>query len=526
MAVIANLIVKVGAQTGDLKTDMAKAESSVVQFRSRVVEADTTLAAMSTTAGRTSGEVTKLSGVATSSVGPFNTLRGSLNQFDGALSAMGVKLGPEIRALGEFGDVAGKSAKDVGLLGTAGLAFAAAMGGWKIGRLIAEFFDLDTKIANTTARLLGYGNVGAQTAGAVQDTINLAISRGASTMVTYSEAIQHNSTFIKNRQGVVKAAADEEKGIADARAAWLRKAQADEEAAAQKLATLRGHLFGTELVTKANEYAKALGGVDNISKLMPAAQAELNKIFGAAYDALVKAGQGASAAATQFDVLRTATTNWTAINASIAAMPDPFAKQLQERRQGIRDTEVAIMNQNAGLSASERYWAHAGEIADAEMSKAASAVASVGPAAAAAAGSMQQSFSFAFSGIRMDADATAKRVAMLNSDADINLRRGGIAAELGFWQRRSAQRLANDLPEFANGVTNFSGGPAWVGERGPEIVNLPRGSSVTPNGGGGVTVTIGAGAIVINTSGASAARDGRTAADALTTRLKGMGVRV
>jgi len=38
-----------------------------------------------------------------------------------------------------------------------------------------------------------------------------------------------------------------------------------------------------------------------------------------------------------------------------------------------------------------------------------------------------------------------------------------------------------DIPGFAGGVNNFSGGLAVVGERGPELVNLPRGSSVIPN---------------------------------------------
>ncbi len=36
-------------------------------------------------------------------------------------------------------------------------------------------------------------------------------------------------------------------------------------------------------------------------------------------------------------------------------------------------------------------------------------------------------------------------------------------------------------PAFADGVTNFGGGLALVGERGPEIVNLPKGSDVIPN---------------------------------------------
>lgn len=41
--------------------------------------------------------------------------------------------------------------------------------------------------------------------------------------------------------------------------------------------------------------------------------------------------------------------------------------------------------------------------------------------------------------------------------------------------------LGFELPGFADGVSNFAGGFAIVGERGPEVVNLPQGSSVTSN---------------------------------------------
>ncbi len=47
------------------------------------------------------------------------------------------------------------------------------------------------------------------------------------------------------------------------------------------------------------------------------------------------------------------------------------------------------------------------------------------------------------------------------------------------------------LPGFAMGTMNAPGGWAMVGERGPELVNLPRGSQVFPNGrgpGGGQSV--------------------------------------
>lgn len=59
-----------------------------------------------------------------------------------------------------------------------------------------------------------------------------------------------------------------------------------------------------------------------------------------------------------------------------------------------------------------------------------------------------------------------------------------------------------DMPHFAMGIKDFSGGLAVVGERGPEIVNLPQGSNVIPNNKIGssdsntpiVNITINAGA--------------------------------
>lgn len=50
-------------------------------------------------------------------------------------------------------------------------------------------------------------------------------------------------------------------------------------------------------------------------------------------------------------------------------------------------------------------------------------------------------------------------------------------------------QIRQTLPGFAGGVKNFSGGPAIVGERGPELVNLPRGADVIPNHAMGGTVT-------------------------------------
>lgn len=50
-----------------------------------------------------------------------------------------------------------------------------------------------------------------------------------------------------------------------------------------------------------------------------------------------------------------------------------------------------------------------------------------------------------------------------------------------------------NLPHFASGVRNFGGGMALVGERGPELVNLPAGADVIPtsrSGGAGQTINV------------------------------------
>lgn len=71
-------------------------------------------------------------------------------------------------------------------------------------------------------------------------------------------------------------------------------------------------------------------------------------------------------------------------------------------------------------------------------------------------------------------------------------------------------RVRDVIPGFATGVRNFSGGMAVVGERGPELVNLPRGADVFTNGEskamlGGQTNnrTVSIGTVVIGTADAA-----------------------
>lgn len=80
-------------------------------------------------------------------------------------------------------------------------------------------------------------------------------------------------------------------------------------------------------------------------------------------------------------------------------------------------------------------------------------------------------------------EATAAKTNMENSQADLaqtlyKLRKSGTPK-----QKANAERIGKKMgvPGFATGVRNFSGGVALVGERGPELVELPKGSSVRTN---------------------------------------------
>lgn len=91
-------------------------------------------------------------------------LTSSLSQFDSALAAVGIHIGPEIRGIGEMGTAAGAAEGEIGALGIAGLALGAGIAGWKVGRAAADFLDLDHKIADATARLIGFGDIAGQKA--------------------------------------------------------------------------------------------------------------------------------------------------------------------------------------------------------------------------------------------------------------------------------------------------------------------------------------------------------------------------
>jgi hypothetical protein len=132
-------------------------------------------------------------------------------------------------------------------------------------------------------------------------------------------------------------------------------------------------------------------------------------------------------------------------------------------------------------------------------------------------------FTAAFQNVEGAADAMAAHVAAaLSILQQTNIyQKAGFFINPGFGTADTINRQARAVvPGYASGTNSAAGGAAVVGERGPELVNLPKGSRVTPNGQwGGVTVNIG-------TIHASSAHEGRAAADAIVAQLKAKGIRI
>lgn len=143
-----------------------------------------------------------------------NTSGGKLSQLRGGLN--------------EVATAAGINVEQLGLMNAAGLVIGTAYAAWGIGRMIADFFDLDTKIGKATASLLGWGDVSKETNLAVQASIDLATQRGAHLeMLTsqeekYAAAIKFNAGYIENQNAAYKF-------LLNSEAAW--QAELDKHAA-------------------------------------------------------------------------------------------------------------------------------------------------------------------------------------------------------------------------------------------------------------------------------------------------------
>lgn len=226
----------------------------------------------------------------TQSTNAFTSMARELRVADQSMSAFGVNMNPVVHVMDELGQASGKSVGELGKLGTASAVAAAAFAGWNLGRWIADITGADAAIANLTSRLLGWGDVAAQTAGAKQDVLNLATQRAGRVVTDYSEALQINADWLKKHREAAEtankavAAATKEKAAADEKAAAAAQAHSD------AMQRLQDSLFGYDLIAKAQDYLEALVSIENVTQMSTAAQAQMHATLGEAIDAYARLG--------------------------------------------------------------------------------------------------------------------------------------------------------------------------------------------------------------------------------------------
>jgi hypothetical protein len=376
-------------------------------------------------------------------------------KFDGVLAAMGLHIGPQVKGLEDIAGAAGKSAAQIGFLGTAGLALGSGYAGWRLGRMIADFFDLDQKIADAAARLLGYGDIAAEVGAAKQDVINRAIANGAKETIGYSEAIRFN---IKHAQDAANAHVD-----------WAARMSA-----AQK------EIRGVSEVTVAQiDIARRLGATEQ----------ELTRDFGLSADALRILGDRLRVVADQKKALAEASSQaaksekefWQEVDHLNSKTLPPFVGLLIDVERKLADLPPVIQEVEEEFSTS---FAVIGQ-------NAADVAARVSGAAQVMLGQLHNVVAFqnpyALSGSMSAAEQRARAAEL-----------GGSVAFDDFNNPYVYVPGKNAAPKArAAGGPVSAGQPYMVGERGPELFVPSQGGQIVPNGAS-TSVTVAPGAIVLN----------------------------
>ena len=325
-----------------------------------------------------------------------------------------------------------------------------------------------------------------------------------------------------------------------------KKAAADAERDAKALADLQDRLFGRDLIQKAGDYAKALGGVENVSKMTATAQEGMNKVLGDALTALAAAGQGASTAAGEYRKLYLATLDYQKLGADmlknnplpgrgITQTLDPSTANIpsfETAEQAAASAEAINAKMLADIAVVDKAMGRIPQAAKDAADAATAALGTIPEEGAKSAGQTEQAFSIAFNAIGTQADTLADRVAKVwgrhAMDAEYAKNHVTSAPSLGTMnynldeERRAGLTIGPNQttwwPQLAEGgVGNFgSGTPAML--HGQEAI-IP----LDKLGGGG----LGAVNVAININGhLDPARAGRDAAESLVAYMKSRGVRI
>lgn len=190
--VMAEAVDRVGGVSKLTQAELARvgatAAEAVAKMKALGMDVPERLERLASSAQSATPAIRSMTGAAGEASNAFGSFRQGLSSADRTLAAFGIQIGPEIKAIEELGSAAGKTASQLGMIGTIGLSAAAAIAGWKFGRLVADFFDLDDSIGDATASLLGFGDVAGERTAARLDVLSRATDIARRAITDYAEA--------------------------------------------------------------------------------------------------------------------------------------------------------------------------------------------------------------------------------------------------------------------------------------------------------------------------------------------------
>lgn len=116
--------------------------------------------------------------------------------FDSVLSAAGINIGKEVKALSEVSTALSGTTQNLGLFATAGLAVGTAMAAFNLTRMLEQIAGVDKTLDNFFAKwgskIMGFGDTEAAAAGARADVLAKASQTAGRAITDLSEAMRIN----------------------------------------------------------------------------------------------------------------------------------------------------------------------------------------------------------------------------------------------------------------------------------------------------------------------------------------------
>jgi len=285
---------------------------------------------IATAAERVGPSLRSMGDSADASGGKFRGLRDGLAAVDKTLGAGGINVGPAIRVLDELGTAATVGAAGLGKLGSAFAVVGVAAAAVSFGRMIADWGDLDRRIGEATARLMGWGDVAEQTAGVRSDMLARASSIAGREITNLGEALRITQEDAKRYAENAAAAAEQNKQLAasaeQARDKFIQQWQEgiNERIAARKaaieaynesvrrmndahaatVASRASEAFGHDAIANARVWIEALGDVARVSEMSADQQRRLAEDMRLGTEAMIRAGNATDAMTSTMEAFR------------------------------------------------------------------------------------------------------------------------------------------------------------------------------------------------------------------------------